>query len=385
MGWKRMFSRKKLPPFPHDFWLEEMEQARGDAEALIVPHQYEGKLKYLFFPGCQLGASDPRYPQAVYQLLCQVEPATAMWLSCCGAPSYWVGEIEQYRAVQNALHQQWEQLGKPTLVLACMSCKKIIDYVLPDVQPVTVYEILAAADDLELPIYEGMPELALADPCMARDETAVRKAVCTLLERMRVPYHILHEDMHTLPCCGFGGNIEGPNLAAAQAAAKAHISSEPRPYLAYCVNCRDVFAGAGKKSLHILDLVTGLNGLERPTPHLSLRRDNRRLAKALALGKEKEECLGIKLVMDDEVAQMMDDSLISADHVRRLIARAEQSGMKFIDEAGINIAHLPLCGVTIWAEYRPLGERTYQLLSVYFHRMERVEGPPTDGERVSGE
>ena len=34
MGWKRMFSRKKLPPFPHDFWLEEMEQARGDAEAL---------------------------------------------------------------------------------------------------------------------------------------------------------------------------------------------------------------------------------------------------------------------------------------------------------------------------------------------------------------
>lgn len=140
-----------------------------------------------------------------------------------------------------------------------------------------------------------------------------------------------------------------------------------------------------KESLHILDLVTGLNGLERPTPHLSLRRDNRRLAKALALGKEKEECLGIKLVMDDEVAQMMDDSLISADHVRRLIARAEQSGMKFIDEAGINIAHLPLCGVTIWAEYRPLGERTYQLLSVYFHRMERVEGPPTDGERVSGE
>ena len=62
-----------------------------------------------------------------------------------------------------------------------------------------------------------------------------------------MPYHILHEDMHTLPCCGFGGNIEGPNLAAAQAAAKAHISSEPRPYLAYCVNCRDVFAGAGKR------------------------------------------------------------------------------------------------------------------------------------------
>ena len=385
MGWKRMFSRKRLPPFPHDFWLEEMEQARGDAAALVMPPHYEGKLKYLFFPGCQLGASDPRYPQAVYQLLRQVEPATAMWLSCCGAPSYWVGEIEQYRAVQNELHQQWKQLGKPTLVLACLSCKKIIDYVLPDIKQVTVYELLAASEGLELPSYEGLPELGLADPCMARDEPAVRAAVCSLLDRMQVPYHILHEDIHTLPCCGFGGNIEGPNLAAAQAAAKARISSQGAPYLAYCVNCRDVFAGAGAEALHLLDLVTGLNGLERPTPHLSLRRDNRRLAKALATGAEKAEFLGISLEMDASVAQMMDDSLISADHVRRLIACAEQSGNKFIDDQGISIAHLPLCGITIWAEYRPLGDSTYQLLSVYFHRMERVEGSPPDKQALVSE
>ena len=369
MGWKKMFGRKKLPPFPRDFWLEEMEQARDDAAALIVPPEYQGRLKYLFFPGCQLGASDPRYPQAVYQLLLRAEPATAMWLSCCGAPSYWVGEIEQYRSVQAELHQQWESLGRPQVVLACMSCKKIIDYVLPDIQPLTVYEVLADSG-LQLPLYPQLPELALADPCMSRDEPQVRQAVCTLLERMQVPYQILHQDIHTLPCCGFGGNIEGPNLAAAQAAAGRRISSEERPILAYCVNCRDVFAGAGKQSLHIIDLLTGLNGLERPTPHLSLRRDNRRLAKALALGGEKEEFLGISLEISEETARMMDESLLSADHIRRLIARAEQSGDYFIDEQQIHIARLPLCGVTVWAEYRPLGGRQYQLISVYFHRME---------------
>ena len=129
-----------------------------------MPPHYEGKLKYLFFPICQLGASAPRYPQAVYQLLCQVELATAMWLSCCGAPSYWVGEIEQYRAVQNELHQQWEQLGKPTLAFAWMSCKKIIDYVLPDIRAVTVYELLAAAEGLDLHNYEGLLELRASRP-----------------------------------------------------------------------------------------------------------------------------------------------------------------------------------------------------------------------------
>ena len=94
-----------------------MEQARGDAEALIVPHQYEENSNTFSSPAASW---EPRILISASGLSAAlpVEPATAMWLSCCGAPSYWVGEIEQYRAVQNALHQQWEQLGKPTLVLA---------------------------------------------------------------------------------------------------------------------------------------------------------------------------------------------------------------------------------------------------------------------------
>lgn len=377
MGHKRKFARKKMPPFPHDFWLEEMEQARGDGSALILPEQ-QGKLKYLFFPGCQLGASDPRYPQAAYQLLRQVEPASAMWLSCCGGPAYWVGEIEQYRAVQQELYRQWQDLGRPTLVLACMSCKKIIDYVLPDVKPVTLYEVLAAHPELALPDHSGLAELAVADPCTARGQEQVRAAVCALLERMHVPYHILHPDMKNLPCCGFGNNIEGPDLAAAQKMTKERIRSEERPFLAYCVNCRDVYASAGKQAYHLLDLLTGLNDSNRPMPHLSLRRDNRRQAKALATGQQIEQFLGMELIIGEEQAQAMDASLLSADHARRLIARAESSGEKFIDENGISIAKLPLCGVTVWAEYCPEGENRYRLLDIYFHRMEQVEAPAED-------
>ena len=49
-----------------------------------------------------------------------------------------------------------------------------------------------------------------------------------------------------------------------------------------------------------------------------------------------------------------------------------------IDENGISIAKLPLCGVTVWAEYCPEGENRYRLLDIYFHRMEQVEAPAED-------
>lgn len=42
---------------------------------------------------------------------------------------------------------------------------------------------------------------------MASDEQAVQAAVCSLLDKIQVAYHILHEDIHTLPCYPVYGQV----------------------------------------------------------------------------------------------------------------------------------------------------------------------------------
>lgn len=40
----------------------------------------------------------------------------------------------------------------------------------------------------------------------------------------------------------------------------SRAKEEELPYVTYCVNCRESFAGQGKEAVHILDLLFGLNG-----------------------------------------------------------------------------------------------------------------------------
>lgn len=376
MGRKKLFHDYRLPSAYHGYWIRDMDQARADDASLLLTPPNGEQPRYLFFPGCQLGASDPRYPKAAYELLLQAEPATAMLLTCCGAPVYWAGEINLYRSVQYELKQIWEQLGRPLLVLACLSCRQIFNYVLPEIKTTTLYEVLAAAPQVKLPTYPPGETFALADPCTARGDQALRDAVCSLLERMHVDYQILHQDMETLPCCGFGGNIHGADPDKVRQVAKRRIGLDPRPFIAYCANCRDIYASAGKDTAHLLDLLTGINGKDRPVPHLSLRRDNRRRARRLVLGEtQPTQIRGIKLVFDEAQAELMDRSYINTDYVTRVIEHGETTNEKLIDDQGISIAHLRLCDATVWVEYQKLADNEYRLINCYYHRMEPVGLP----------
>jgi len=365
----------RISPAYHDYWMKDMEQARSEDASLLLRPEGNAPLKYLFFPGCQLGASDPRYPQAAYELMLQAEPATALLLTCCGSPAYWAGEIKMYWDIGADLRNKWVELGRPILVTACLSCKKLINYVAPEIATTTLYEVLAETEGLSLPKYAREDMLALSDPCTAKDNQGVRDAVCKLLDKMSVPYVLLHKDMHTLPCCGFIGSKEGLNPDVVKKIAAKRVEADPSPYLVYCANCRDLFASVGKDTVHILDLLTGINGKDRKTPHLSLRHENRLKAKALLTHGEalimKEA--KIKLVFTEEIANKMDKNYIFEDDIRKVIDYAESTGSKFIDDEGISIAHLIIGLPTIWVEYRKLGEDEYEVVNCYTHRISLVE------------
>ncbi len=371
---QEMCERKKIPPAYHDYWLRDMDHGTSEQAALYFPVPDGKAAKYLFFPGCQLGASDARYPKAAYDLLRQAEADTAVLLSCCGAPALWAGRADLHQQVLAKTREQWQQAGQPVMVCACLTCLRLMREFLPEIEAVSLYQVLAEADNLQLPDYQGAAEHALVDPCSAKFDGQARPDTCRLLEKMHMPYDLLYEDIKEMPCCGFGGNIEGANPGLAKTMRSNRVNADERPYIAYCANCRDIFASEGKPIVHMIDLLAGLDDGRRPSPHLSDRRKNRIKARALFTNEKiTQEEPQIKLVYSDEVAREMDEAFIFEEDVRQVIEYCERSGNKFVDDEGRSIGHLLIGLPTVWVEYQPTRANEYQVTDCYMHRMTIME------------
>ncbi len=378
---REMFESKKIPPAYHYYWIRDMLHAAGEQAYLYFPVPEGHAAKYLFFPGCQLGASDPRYPKAAYDLLRQVEPDTAALITCCGAPAYWAGDATQHQEMLGKVREQWEKAGKPIVVCACQTCLRLFRHFLPELESISLYEVLGKAEQLKLPSYGQKEEYAVVDPCSAKFDEQARPSVCNLLDKMGVSYELLYDKIKEMPCCGFGGNIIGANPELAEMIRKNRVEADPRPYITYCANCRDIFAGEGKPAAHLIDLMAGLDDDgKREPPHISERRRNRVKARALFTNEEViMEEPKIKLVYNDEIAARMDESLIFEEDIRQVIEYSERTGSKFIDDDGVSIGHLVIGLPTIWVEYRQVGENEYQVVNCYMHRMTIVEPDREEG------
>ena len=83
---RRLMHREgSVPPVFHDFWLRDMKFSDEQASVLIEP--YDEKTEYVFFPGCQMGASDPDYILESYRWARKTNSHTALFLKCCGVPA----------------------------------------------------------------------------------------------------------------------------------------------------------------------------------------------------------------------------------------------------------------------------------------------------------
>lgn len=115
---KRLHKMDRMPWAFHDFWLRDMEHADGKWGSLVRTPPGTDKSNYAFFPGCQLGASEPRYVSDTYRWLLSQDPTMAIFLKCCGTPVKWAGNEEKHAETIENLRLDWEGLGKPN----CSGC-----------------------------------------------------------------------------------------------------------------------------------------------------------------------------------------------------------------------------------------------------------------------
>ncbi len=372
---RAMREKGAMPWAFHDFWLRDMEFTNSaDAHLARLPAGYT-QSGYMFFPGCQLGASDPQYVTASYRWLLTVKPDTALVLGCCGAPAEWAGDVKLHGEVVAKWRGHWIAFGKPRVVFACPTCKQVFKKYLPEIEGVFLYDLILQAKVSPAKAANG-ETVSVFDPCSSREEPEVQQTVRELAKQAGLALEPLSLEKRLAACCSWGGQVKLTHPPYARYVAETRVAQGDKPYIAYCANCRDIFATAGKPCYHILDIVFGLNKSERVPPTLTERRNNRVRLQRQSLNEfwkdqvEMEQGPSkINLRIAPQLKLKLDREMILETDIEAVVEYCESSGRKVLDpESGHFSGHLQIGQMTFWAEYRAMGEG-FELINAYGHRM----------------
>ena len=379
------YGKDTMPRAFHDYMLRDMDFSGSDDAFLSFGQPGFQKCRYLFFPGCQLGASDPEYVQLSYRYLTErLDGGVGIYIDCCGAPAAWAGNSAAFQTKQASFLEYWRGMGRPVVLAACPSCSKMFEAYSTEIQTSSIWTILKSFGLPEnIPSSEGIP-IAVYDPCASRYFPEMQSDVRDLLDAMGYRSEELQLHNRFARCCSYGGAISQVNPALAEKIIHDRVDASPLPYVTYCSNCRDDFADKGKPTWHLLDILFGRNDTShalRTPPTKSQRRSNRVKLKALLvaewcgleLKREQNAFNSMNVMIPDELIKKADKRFILTDDIKQVIWRAEKSGYKFVrPKSGLITAHLKIGMITYWVEYRSV-ENIYTVTNVYSHRMELQE------------
>jgi glutamate synthase (NADPH/NADH) small chain len=384
-GRQLMFDQGVMPPAFHDFWLRDMDFSNSDRFHLAKNQPGTAKSRYLFYPGCQLAASRPEYIEKAYQYLVKyLEGDVGLGLSCCGAPAHWAGRRKLHRQQVERFHADWETLGRPVIITACPTCAKMIKTYDESYE---VHQLWTVMEKTGLPRCSRPvnPEVAVYDPCASRYDPAAQQSIRRILTKLGYDALELPQNSREAVCCSYGGLIAFTDPALAARITEARISASSRPYVTYCINCREDFAKNGKTIWHVLDLMfstdVGADGKKPPVTY-SEKRKNRTALKKQLLHNLWGEPMNpvpapyerIHLIMDDDVKNKINNEMILEEEIQEVIHGAESSGEKIIDTAGGRmVAHKQIGIITVWVEYRP-EDSGFMVFNAYCHRMQILKG-----------
>ncbi|MGE4484737.1 MAG: pyridine nucleotide-disulfide oxidoreductase/dicluster-binding protein [Oscillospiraceae bacterium] len=363
---RRMHKRGMIPPGYHEFWLRDMEFSNTEAFVVSKPSGAV-KCEYLFFPGCSLGASDPRYVTEVYEYLLTQNAKIAVMTACCGAPAVWAGDMAKFDKAKELITGYWEKMGRPVFILACPSCKKMFDENLPEVGTLSLYEYLR---DKKLSVTPQIISSACVfDPCASREYPGMQESVRKALKNAGITIHELPMHGEKAECCSFGGNIVGAAPMLAEEMAKNRVSQSDEPYITYCTNCRDIFATQGKTALHVLDVLFGLGSGNRRVPTVTERQYNRITVKNAFIKGGSKMTDDRKLIISEELRKRISREWILETDILDVIIYCEKTCKKLRDtESGVFIGYKVIGNMTYWVSYIPRGN-SYEVINAYGHRM----------------
>ena len=357
----------KMSLAPHEFALMDMVFSNDEAFLCRKQPGYD-TCKYVFFPGCQATAIAPATVRAAYLDLCnRLEGGVALMLGCCGAICDWAGRYEMYDDTVKFLDEKFEELGNPTVIAGCPTCKKELSR--HDVKG--IWEIL---ENIGLPEKAKRADkpVAIHDACGARGDHETQNSIRRIAESLGCRVEDTPYSGDKSPCCGYGGLTQFTNREVAKKMTDKCLERSDLPYLSYCMACRDRFVREGRESMHLLELVYGTSADN--APDISEKRYNRLSLKNELLKEvwnEEVEAvdLGFTIEYTPEAEVMMDDRMILKTDVIRVLQNLKETGEAVLDEeTGLIVTRARLGNVTFWVKFTET-DTGYLVHRAYSHRM----------------
>ena len=357
----------KMSLAPHEFALMDMVFSNDEA-FLCKPQPGYEQCKYVFFPGCQATAIAPATVKAAYLDLCsRLEGGVALMLGCCGAICDWAGRYEMYEDTVKFLDEKLAQLGNPTVIAGCPTCKKQLSRH----EALGIWEVL---ENIGLPERAKRLErgIAVHDACGARGDHETQASIRRIAESLGCTVAETAYEGDKAPCCGYGGLTQFTNREVAKKMTASCLERSELPYLSYCMACRDRFAREGRESMHLLELVYGTSADH--CPDISAKRYNRLSLKNELLSEVWNEeveaaMLGFTIDYTLEAEEMMDDRMILKPDVVRVLQNLRETGEAILDEeTGLIVTRARLGNVTFWVKFTET-ETGYLVHRAYSHRM----------------
>ena len=379
-----MVEQNRMPASAFDFALQELHFNNSDHFNMARNPPGAQASDYVLFPGCQLSASSPDQVELAYAYLTErlPESSVGLMLGCCGAPANWAGRVDLFDSTLVAWRTKLQAMGNPKVVLPCSTCYQVFKNHMPGVEIVSLWEVY---DHYGLPdIKRSLASnrtISIHDPCTTRYDAPIQDSVRRVVQRLGYQIEELALSRERTECCSYGGLQWLSNRELAQKVVRRRISESPNDYVTYCAMCRDFFAGQGKPSLHILDLIYNADALGvsavRHGPGFSQRRENRaRLKRKLqtTIWGEDMDVLqafeSIRLIMTDDVRERLEQRLVLTEDIQRVIEYAERTRRRLLNRNTDHyLAYFKPTSVTYWVEYLQQ-DGGYIIYNVYSHRME---------------
>lgn len=261
---REMMSKAKEISMDKESLLKDMMQANEEASLIRKAYneetwdEYE-KCSFAFFPGCQLGAAEPELVIKAYDSIRFQHPDTGIFLHCCGFPALLAEAHVLMEKTMSELKSGWESLGKPVIIMACMSCCRIFNERLPDIPTISIYKLLK---DMGVSGGCNSTDYIIMDPPSLSEGDETPAIVRSLAEEMGVKLHEAAEKASEAEWVTKAeGEIKGENPEGEIKRAKPvddKTDAAGFPYLVYSIAQRDEIKRQGKDAVHILELIYGM-------------------------------------------------------------------------------------------------------------------------------
>lgn len=374
----KMVETRKMPQSDFEFGLLDLEYSMSD-KCFLARHQKGMKgSEVLFFPGCQLAASEPDLVETIYSDLTKRFNGAGLLLSCCGITAKWAGEESGFDRVKEKIIKAWKDLGSPPVITACPSCKKMLEEEM-NIPAKHITDI----EEIQLNITEKPNnEFYLHHACGARYDEKIKNSIIDLCNSNGISL-IENKDTKTAsPCCGYGGLVPISNARIADNLTKTGMEQirtpdTDIPILTYCVNCRDRFIKEGAAAYHILELLyPQTNHLYHRYPNWSERQDNRYKLKNKLLKEiwqeQVEEEERMELIINETLVKKLEETHILFTDIEEVIRHSVDSGDYLINpETKVKTVCKRSGNVTFWVEFIE-SDKGYEVKNAYSHRMDFI-------------